>query len=74
MKEEILGKVDHTLLKQEAKWEDIKQLCDDAITYKTASVSEKGISGTQFSEWLLQEMRLRQDRLRTPAMYRSLLR
>lgn len=38
MKEEILGKVDHTLLKQEAKWEDIKKLCDDAIMYKTASV------------------------------------
>ena len=38
MKEEILSKVDHTLLKQEAKWEDIKKLCDDAIMYKTASV------------------------------------
>lgn len=38
MKEKILNKVDHTLLKQEAKWEDIKKLCDDAIKYNTASV------------------------------------
>lgn len=35
---EILGKVDHTLLKQEAIWEDIKQICDDAIKYQTASI------------------------------------
>jgi len=30
--------VDHTLLKQEATWDDIKKLCDDAIKYQTASV------------------------------------
>ncbi|MDO5027021.1 MAG: deoxyribose-phosphate aldolase [Tissierellia bacterium] len=35
---EILGKVDHTLLKQDASWEDIKQICDDAVAYKTASI------------------------------------
>ena len=38
MKEEILKKVDHTLLKQTATWEDIKRLCDDAIKCNTASV------------------------------------
>lgn len=37
-KKEILGKVDHTLLAQTATWEEIKELCDDAIRYKTASV------------------------------------
>ena len=36
--EEILQKVDHTLLKQTAKWEEIKTLCDEAIKYNTASV------------------------------------
>jgi len=36
--EEILSHVDHTLLKATATWEDIKSLCDDALTYKTASV------------------------------------
>ena len=30
--------VDHTLLAQTAVWEEIKQLCDDAMKYKTASV------------------------------------
>lgn len=30
--------VDHTVLKQDATWADIKTLCDDAITYGTASV------------------------------------
>ncbi|HAE44204.1 MAG TPA: deoxyribose-phosphate aldolase [Lachnospiraceae bacterium] len=36
--EEILSHVDHTNLKPEAGWNDIKALCDDAILYKTASV------------------------------------
>lgn len=35
---EILSKVDHTLLAQDATWEQIKSLCDDAIKYQTASV------------------------------------
>lgn len=35
---EILSHVDHTLLKAFAKWEDIKQICEDSIKYKTASV------------------------------------
>lgn len=34
----ILSKVDHTLLKQTAVWEDIRKLCDEAMTYHTASV------------------------------------
>lgn len=34
----ILSKVDHTLLKQSATWKEIKEICDDGIKYKTASV------------------------------------
>ena len=34
----ILSKVDHTLLKQSATWEEIKAICDDGVKYKTASV------------------------------------
>lgn len=34
----IVGKVDHTLLKQTATFNEIKALCDDAIMYNTASV------------------------------------
>ena len=35
---EILKHVDHTLLKQTATWDDIKQICDDGIKYGCASV------------------------------------
>ncbi len=34
----ILSMVDHTLLKQESTWEQIKEICDDGIKYETASV------------------------------------
>ena len=36
--EEILSKVDHTLLAQDATWEQIRAICDDGMKYKTASV------------------------------------
>jgi len=36
--EKILAACDHTLLKQDATWEQIKEILDDAIKYKTASV------------------------------------
>lgn len=36
--EEILSKCDHTLLKTSATWEDIKQVIDDGINFKTASI------------------------------------
>ena len=35
---DILSKCDHTLLAQTATWEEIKAICDDGMTYKTASV------------------------------------
>lgn len=36
--QEILSHVDHTQLKPYATWEDIVKLCDEAVTYHTASV------------------------------------
>lgn len=36
--QEILSKVDHTLLKVESTWADIKQIVDDGMKYDTASV------------------------------------
>jgi deoxyribose-phosphate aldolase len=36
--QEILSKVDHTLLKTTASWEEIKSICDEALRYATASV------------------------------------
>ena len=35
---EILLRVDHTLLTQSATWDEIKTICDDGMKYKTASV------------------------------------
>lgn len=37
-KRKIFQKVDHTLLTQTATWEEIKQICDDAMEYQVASV------------------------------------
>ena len=37
-RKEILKRVDHTLLKAYATWEDIAALCDEAIAFETASV------------------------------------
>jgi deoxyribose-phosphate aldolase len=36
--QEIFSQVDHTLLKAAASWAEIKELCDEAVRYKTASV------------------------------------
>ena len=35
---EILSKVDHTLLSQTATWDEIRAICDDGMKYHTASV------------------------------------
>ncbi len=35
---EILSKTDHTLLRPDAVWSEVKEVIDDAIRYKTASV------------------------------------
>lgn len=37
-KKEILKRLDHTLLKQTATWEQIQMICDDGMRYETASV------------------------------------
>ena len=36
-KQDILSRVDHTLLKQQATWGDIRSILDDAMAYHTAS-------------------------------------
>lgn len=38
MYQEIMSKVDHTLLTQTATWEDIREILDDGLKYHTASV------------------------------------
>lgn len=58
MKEEILKKVDHTLLKQTSTWEDIKQLCDDAIKCNTASVCIPPCFVKQAKEYVGDKMKI----------------
>jgi deoxyribose-phosphate aldolase len=36
--EEILSRIDHTLLKADASWEEIETLCDESLRRKTAAV------------------------------------
>lgn len=36
--QDILATVDHTLLRQTATWEEIRQVCDDAVAFGCASV------------------------------------
>lgn len=49
---EILKHVDHTLLRQTATWQEIKQICDDAIKYQTASVCIPPCYVKQASEYV----------------------
>ena len=35
---EILSHIDHTVLKVDTKWEDVAQVCEEALQYHTASV------------------------------------
>ena len=58
MKEEILKKVDHTLLKQTSTWEDIKKLCDDAIKCNTASVCIPPCFVKQAKEYVGDKMKI----------------
>lgn len=51
---EILSKVDHTILKQESTWEDVKQICDDGIKYNVASICIAPSYVKQASEYIKQ--------------------
>lgn len=53
---DILKYVDHTLLTQAATWEEIKQICDDAIQYGTASVCIPPSYVAQVKEYVQDKM------------------
>ena len=55
---DILRKVDHTLLKQTATWDQIRSLCDDAIRYQTASVCIPPCYVRQAMEYVRDQMRI----------------
>lgn len=50
--QEILSKVDHTLLAQTATWEEIKAICDDGIKYQTASVCIPSVYVKQAADYV----------------------
>lgn len=50
--ESILSKVDHTLLLQGATWDEVRQICDDAAKYHTASVCISPSYVKQTAEYL----------------------
>lgn len=50
--QKILSHCDHTLLAVDAKWDDIKQICDDGMKYKTASVCIPASFVKQASEYV----------------------
>lgn len=54
--ENILKIVDHTLLLQTSTWEEIKQICDDAMKYGTASVCIPPCYVKQASEYMGDKM------------------
>ena len=53
---EVLKHVDHTELMQNAKWEDIQRLCDDAVYYNTASICIPPAYVKQAAEYLGDKM------------------
>ena len=50
--QDVLSKVDHTVLKQTATWADIQKLCDDAVKYQTASICIPPAYVKQAAEYL----------------------
>ena len=52
---EILAKVDHTLLSVDSTWDEIKVICDDALTYQTASVCIPAVYVKRASEYIKEE-------------------
>ncbi len=53
---QILAAVDHTLLRQTATWEEIRQICDDGVTYGCASVCIPAGYVKQAAEYLGQRL------------------
>ena len=53
---EVLRHVDHTLLLQPSTWEEIRQICDDAAKYRTASVCIPPSYVKQASDYLKGEI------------------
>ncbi len=56
--QKIFSCVDHTLLAQTSTWPEVKEICDDAITYSTASVCIPPDRVRQVKEYVGDRMRV----------------
>ena len=55
---EILSRVDHTLLKPESTWEQIREVCDDGVKYGCASVCIPAGYVAQCADYLGDRLRI----------------
>lgn len=55
---EILSHVDHTLLKQDATWEQIRKIVDEGIRYQTASVCIPASYVKQAAEYAAERVKI----------------
>ena len=55
---EILAKCDHTLLKQESTWAQIKEICDDGMKYNCASVCIPASFVKQAAEYVGDDLKI----------------
>lgn len=58
MENKVLLATDHTLLKQTSTWEEIKELCEEALEYGTASVCIPPVYVKQAKEFLRDKMKI----------------
>ena len=66
---EILKHVDHTLLLQPSTWEEIKQICDDAMEYGTASVCIPPSYVKQAAEYMNGKMAVESPSAQSPLFW-----
>ncbi len=56
--QDILRRCDHTLLKQEATWAQIKEICDDGMKYRCASVCIPAAYVAQAAEYVGNDLKI----------------
>ena len=55
---EILSRCDHTLLKQDATWEQIREICDDGRRFECASVCIPAAYVKQAAEYVGNDLKI----------------
>lgn len=58
MRNKVLAATDHTLLNQTSTWDEIKELCEEALEYNTASVCIPPVYVKQAKDFLQDRMKI----------------